>query len=177
MYRSFTCLTIFGLATMAMTTAGCSRDASTTSASRGGVGEPPSGEQDGLEHAHASEGPHGGTLIELGGSEAYHAELVHDDAAGTVTVHILDSSAKSDVAIDAAEITINVNRGGQRKQFKVAAAADPGDPAGQSSRFVSSDPELAEDLDHEGIEARLVINIDGKQYRGAIDHDHGHHEH
>jgi len=41
-------------------------------------------------HAHASGGPHGGSMLELG---EYHAELVHDDAAGTVTVYILDGAA------------------------------------------------------------------------------------
>jgi hypothetical protein len=155
--------------------AGCGGQSSGPSGSTAGVetGAPPSAE---AEHTHASEGPHGGTLIELGNG-AYHAELVHDDAAETVTVHILDSSAQSGVAIEAAEITINLKRGGRGKQFKVAAAPDPSDSTGKSSRFVSSDPELADDLDQEGAGARLVISIDGKQYRGDIDHHHGHDEH
>jgi hypothetical protein len=125
------------------------------------------------------EGPHGGGLIELG-NEEYHAELVHDDAAGTVTIYVLDSTATTSVPIDAAEITINLKHEGRGEQFKVAASADASDPTGKSSRFVSTDAELAEDLDHEGADAQLVMMINGKQYRGAVEHDHdqeGEHEH
>ncbi len=46
-------------------------------------------------HSHPTEGPHHGTLIELG-KEEYHAELVHDDKM--VTIYILDSAAKKGCA-------------------------------------------------------------------------------
>ena len=52
------------------------------------------------EHAHAHEGPHHGSIVELG-NEEYHAEIVHDDATGTVTVYLLDSSAKKSVTTTA----------------------------------------------------------------------------
>lgn len=120
---------------------------------------------------HATEGPHGGSLIELG-NEEYHAELVHDDAAGTVTIYVLDSAAKASVPIDATDVTINLKRDGQGEQFKLAASADQSDPSGKSSRFVSSDAELATGLDQEGAAPQLVITINGKQYRGAIEHEH-----
>ena len=122
-------------------------------------------------HHHPTEGPHGGGLIELG-NEEYHAELVHDDAGGIVTLYVLDSAAETAVPIDAAEVTINLKHGGQGEQFKIAASADPGDPTGKSSRFVSADAELAEGLDHEGAEAQLVLLINGRQYRGEIAHEH-----
>ncbi|MDZ4656082.1 MAG: hypothetical protein SH868_00745 [Bythopirellula sp.] len=121
------------------------------------------------EHGHSSEGPHGGGLIELGNNE-YHGEFVHDDAAGTVTIYLLDSVAKASVPIETAEITINLKHEGQGKQFKLAAEADASDPAGKSSRFVSNDVELAKDLDQEGADAQLAVNINGKPYRGAIEH-------
>ncbi len=132
------------------------------------------GEHDG--HDHPAEGPHHGILIELG-NETYHAELVHDEQSGTVTIYILDSGAKTAVPIDATELTINLKHDGQGEQFKLAASPDAGDPAGKSSRFVSSDAELGEDLEHEGADARLVAVIDGKSYSGDIahhDHDHAH---
>ena len=134
---------------------------------------PPATVESSHEHAHASAGPHGGGLIELG-NEEYHAELVHNDAEGTVTIYILDSVAKAAVPIDATEVIINLKHDGKGEQFKLPAAADQGDPAGKSSRFVSSDAELAEDLDHEGSEPQLVMVINGKQYRGAVAHEHGH---
>lgn len=120
---------------------------------------------------HPSEGPHGGSLIELGNDE-YHAELVHDDAAKSVTIYLLDSAAKASVPIDATELIINLKHEGHGEQFKIAASADAGDPAGKSSRFVSSDAELAEDLDREDAEPQLTVKINGKQYRGMIEHGH-----
>lgn len=123
-------------------------------------------------HAHASTGPHGGTLIELG--DEYHAELSHDDAAGTVTIFILDASGKNTLPIDGADISVNLKHDGRGDQFKLAASPDASDPAGKSSRFVSSEKELAEDLDHEDAEPQLAVVIDGKQYRGVISHGHEH---
>ena len=123
------------------------------------------------EHAHPTTGPHGGSLIELG-NEEYHAELVHDDAAGTVTIYVLDSAAKASVPIDATDVSINLTHDGQGEQFKLTASADQGDPAGKSSRFVSSDAELAKDLDQEDAAPQLVITINGKPYRGTVEHEH-----
>lgn len=127
-------------------------------------------------HDHPSEGPHHGHLVELG-NEEYHAELVHDDDAGTVTIYLLDGSAKKAVPIDAAELMVNLKHDGKGEQFKIAAAPDEGDPNGKSSRFISDDPELGEDLDREGVEATLVVKISGKSYRGDMSHDHDDHGH
>src|SRR5690242_18148959 len=59
------------------------------------------------EHAHPDEGPHDGHLIELG-QEEYHAELVHDDASSTVTLYVLDSTARSAVAIEEETVKLNL---------------------------------------------------------------------
>lgn len=117
--------------------------------------------------AHAEVGPHSGSLIELG-KEEYHAELVHDEKAGTVTFYILDGAGKKAVPIDAAEVVVNLKHEGKPEQFKVAAKPIAGDPAGKSSCFFSADKELAEDLDHPSSQAQLVLTIAGKQYRGAV---------
>ena len=132
-------------------------------------------------HIHPTEGPHQGELVELGNAE-YHAELVHDDAAGIVTAYVLDSSAKLAVPISATEILVNLSHDGHAEQFALAASPQSSDPPGKSSRFASTDVELAEDLDNDAVTAQLVVKIRGKQYRGAIGHghDHGeghHHEH
>jgi hypothetical protein len=100
--------------------------------------------------------------------------MVHDDVAGTVTIYLLDSAAKASVPVDSAEVTVNVTHEGRGEQFKIAASADQSDPQGKSSRFVSSDAELAKELDHEHAEAQLAVTINGKPYRGAIEHHHGH---
>ncbi len=128
---------------------------------------------DGHAHAHPDHGPHGGGLIELG-NEDYHAELIHDEKAGTVTIYVLDSSATKPVSIPATEVTVNVKKGDTAEQFKLQAAAGEGDAAGPASQFVSSDPALAEALDSADAEAQLVITIKDTPYRGKIQHDHGH---
>lgn len=126
-------------------------------------------------HDHPSEGPHHGELVELG-NEEYHLEIVHDDDAGTVTAYILDSSARVAVPIDATEILVNLSHDGEAEQFALAADPQSSDPEGKSSRFTSTEAELAADLDNETVAAQLVVTINGKQYRGAIEHDHESHE-
>ena len=116
-------------------------------------------------HDHPTTGPHGGQLIELG-KEEYHVEMLHDDAGGTVTFHILDGTAKKATPIDAVELVVNLKHDGKPEQFKVAAQRDPADPDGKSSRFVSTD------LDAKGTEPELVVTIGGNQFRGSLAHDH-----
>jgi hypothetical protein len=128
------------------------------------------------EHGHPSAGPHGGHLIELG-KEEYHAEIVHDDDAGTVTIYILDQDAKDAVAIDAEELRINLKHDGKGEQFTLTADPQKEDAKGKASRFVSKDKELSEDLDHKGANARLVVEIAGKSFTGEIKHDHDGDEH
>jgi len=175
MIRQYSSLTLSFCATLALGLSGCGGESSDKAASSGGTetSAPPATVEAG--HDHPSEGPHHGSLIELG-NEEYHAELVHDEQAGTVTIYILDSAAKTSVPIEAADVSINLKHEGRGEQFKLAASADPSDGTGKSSRFVSSEAELAEDLDREGAEAELVVTINGKPYRGALEHEHGHEE-
>ena len=127
-------------------------------------------------HAHPTEGPHHGDLIELG-NEEYHAEILHDEDAGTVTIYVLNGAATEQDPIDATEVTINAKHDGKPEQFTMTASPDANDPQGKSSRFVSNDEELAHHLDEEGAEPRLVLTINGKSYRGSISHDHDHEGH
>ena len=150
-------------------------------ANNGGVAEDGAVEMEGAppalppggEHDHPSEGPHHGSLIELG-NEQYHAELVHDDTTGAVTIYILDGAAAAQVPIEAAEVMINLKHDGKAVQHRLAAQRDEGDPEGRSSRFVSKEPTLGDQLDAEGADPRLVVKIDGKSYSGELAHDHDH---
>lgn len=121
-------------------------------------------------HDHPAHGPHEGDLIELGG-EDYHAELVHSDNDELV-IYILGSDAKTAVPIEATEVVINAVHDGNPEQFKLAASADEGDPEGKSSRFTSSDAELLDHVHDEAAGAKLVVEINGKQFTGKIAHDH-----
>lgn len=120
-------------------------------------------------HAHPSEGPHGGDLIELG-NEEYHAELLDQDG---ITIYILDAFATQTTAIEAVDITINLSHDGTPAQFKLTAAPTEDDPDGRSSRFTSADKELVEHLhEEENVEGTLVLQINGKSYRGKLTHEH-----
>lgn len=160
--------------TIAMLLSGCGDSSNSSGTASSPPPDAASKKDHDHEHAHPTEGPHHGDLVELG-NEEYHAELVHDEKAGTVTIYILDAHAETAVPIDAMELTINLKHDGKAEQFKLAASPDASDPQGKSSRFTSSDAELGEDLEHEGAEPQLVVTISGKQYRGKIEHgDHGH---
>jgi hypothetical protein len=126
-------------------------------------------------HDHPDHGPHGGDLIELG-DDGYHAELVERDG-DEIWVHLLGSDAKTAVPIDAEKLRINLVDHGNPRQFELAALPAEGDPAGQSSRFRSADPELWRLLHREHATARLAVVIDGKQYLGTLEHERGHAHH
>ncbi|MCA9125569.1 MAG: hypothetical protein KDB22_00725 [Planctomycetales bacterium] len=125
-------------------------------------------------HAHPSEGPHHGTLVELG-NEEYHVEVTHD--AASVTVYVLDSTAKKAVPVDSSDLTINILHDGKPEQFKLLASPEQGDPSGKSSRFTLADAELAGHLDEESASPKLSVTIGGTPYRGEIKHDHDHSGH
>lgn len=147
--------------------AGCTENGSLQSTDQG---TSPGVVEDVHAHAHPTEGPHHGDLVELG-SEEFHAEVVHGDG-GNVTVYILDSAATAVVPIDASELTINITHDGKAEQFKLPADRDSSDPDGKSSRFMLRNKELASDLDSHDAEARLVVMINGKSYSGKIAHNH-----
>lgn len=196
------------LATLAMAAfvlSGCADPPDSSPTSTAGSSEDGHHEGDGDDHgeeghAHPSEGPHGGDLIELG-NEEYHAELLHphdhdddahphkdgdhkeghDDHEGDhehagIVIYILDGSAKEAVAIEAADITLNLSHDGKPEQFKLAAMPTDTDPQGKSSRFASDDKDLLEHFHEEEIEGTLVLKINGKSYRGKVAHDHDSHE-
>src|SRR5437867_4454418 len=60
--------------------------------------------ESGQAHSH-EHGPHDGELIELG-EEEYHAEVVFDEDSHKVTLYLLGDDAKSAVAIEAKELTL-----------------------------------------------------------------------
>lgn len=132
----------------------------------------------GHAHAHPTEGPHHGALIELG-KEDYHAELVHDDATDTVTIYILDSSATKPVPIAAKQLTLNMRAGGKSQQFMLAAQPQQGEVAGSASAFAASGKQICQAIDAKGASGRLNVDIGGKVYVGNVDgHSHNHnHKH
>ena len=125
------------------------------------------------EDDHPTEGPHHGTLIELG-KEDFHAELVHDDATDTITIYILDAAAKKAVPIVAKKLTLNMVAAGKPQQFHLAAKPQEGDPNGLSSAFAATDKTLCQVLDAEDTKGRVNVEIGGKVYVGEVG-GHGDH--
>lgn len=129
------------------------------------------------KHAHPTEGPHHGKLVELGG-EDYHAEVVHDDEAGALTVYLLDSAARNAVFSEAPEVVINIRKGDQPLQFKLGGLKKDGQPEGKFSEYSLVEPELLKALHDKASTAKLSVTIDGKPYSGEVSHDdHAAHDH
>ncbi|MCA9124157.1 MAG: hypothetical protein H6822_02225 [Planctomycetaceae bacterium] len=122
----------------------------------------------GHDHGNEHKGPHGGHVIELGRSHEYHAELVDDEAAGSLTVYILGKDLK-ELAIDANPLVMNLVVDGQAKTFQLAAATE-----GQASRFNSQDKALFEALHVHEASGKLRVTINGAPYTGDVEH-HDHH--
>ncbi len=171
MLRQFRCLVCATALATFVAFAGCG-GGEETSGSTAGTASTTASHDD--EHAHPSEGPHHGSLIELG-AEEYHGEFLHN--ADSITIYILDSSATTQVPIDAESITLNVTHDGASTSHELAATPDASDPEGKSSRFVLSDATVVEMLDSEGTTARVSVMIEGTPYQGNVAHDHEGHDH
>ncbi|NUQ61927.1 MAG: hypothetical protein HUU20_05540 [Pirellulales bacterium] len=130
------------------------------------------------EHVHPTEGPHGGHLIELG-EEEYHAELLHDEATHTVTVHILDAAGKAPVPIPQDAVILQLFLDGKFVDYALKPVREAG-TAGASEFAVQSEPATDTLLHAEKLQGRLRVTIGDRQYTGVIQHtSHAHegHEH
>lgn len=127
-------------------------------------------------HAHPTEGPHGGHLIELG-NEEYHAELLHDEATHKVTIHLLDSTGQQSVTQPLPEITMQLFQDGKFVSYTLKAVPEPRTSNGAASEYELVDAELCDTLCHvEAVQGRLHVTIAGKPYTGTIEHDSHDHE-
>lgn len=126
------------------------------------------------DHAHGEEhqGPHGGHLIELGRNHEYHAELVDDEQAGTVTVYILDKDLM-ELLIEQQAITLNLVVEGETKTFELTAADGSG---AMASRFEAADKAVFEALHELEASGKLRVMINGSPYSGDIEHHDHHHD-
>ena len=136
----------------------------------------PTAKKGGHAHAHPTEGPHHGSLIELG-RENYHAELVHDPDADMVTIYVLDGAAQDAVPIDAKQLTLNLLVGGKPQQFQLVAQPQPTDPEGMSSAFGCTSKPMCAALDSKGTTGRLNVKIMGKVFVGTVGGHSHHHAH
>ncbi len=157
---------------------GCGSDSSDTHSGQTPEGPSPTAQDPG--DVHPTEGPHGGHLIELG-NEEYHAELLHDEQAHTVTVHLLDAAGKQPVAAGQPEIMVQLFQDRQFVSYALKAVPKAGDAADTASEFQIVDQALCNILSHEDkVRGRLQVTIDQQPYTGTIEHeshDHEGHDH
>lgn len=130
-------------------------------------------EKGGKEEEHATKGPHGGALAELGDKEEYHAELTTDKAKKQATVYILDGKAAKTVAIKAKDITLTLKDAKPPVQVKLSADAQKDDKGG-SSRFVGTHPKFAEEIDPDEVEVSVVVAEGKPPIEGTFKPEKGH---
>jgi hypothetical protein len=131
-------------------------------------------EKPGHAHVHPAEGPHHGSLIELGRGN-YHAELVHDSSTHTMTIYLLDEAAENAVNIEAEQLSLNLLVAGKPQQYQLTAQPQPSDQKGMCSAFSSASEPMCKALDAKGTTGRLNVPIAGKVFSGRIDaHTHAH---
>lgn len=170
MFAKFLSTSLIATAVFALQVGCSSQDAPQDSAERDQpiemTGPPPL-----LEDEH--QGPHGGHVIELGRSHEFHAELMENEEARTVSVYILGKDMQ-ELALGQPTISLSLIVEGKPQSF-VLQAADPTD--GKASRFEATDSEAFAALHEHEATGKLLVSIDGKSYSGAIEHhdrDHGH---
>jgi len=126
-------------------------------------------------HAHggSSEGPHHGSLIELG-EEEFHGEIVVDGKTHTLKLYLLGPDGKADATSAATEATLTLE-GGPTLTLKPAA----GQADGAASLFEVTDDKVVHEIaEAEFIHGELSIQIGEKKYTAHVDaHFHGDHDH
>jgi hypothetical protein len=179
MMRRFWMLTL--ISTVLWLTGGC--DSGSSTASKGGAKtaskdghDHDHGHDHGHDHSHAAQGPHKGHIVELG-EEEYHAEWTHDDESGLVAVYILDKEMKKDVPIESKQVEITTKIGDAEKVYQLDAEYPADGDKTKSAKFVVEDKSLITALlaaGKEGATATLSVEIAGKKFTSAIDHDAEH---
>lgn len=119
------------------------------------------------EHKHEAKGPHGGEIAEVGDKDDTHAELVHDEKAGKLTIYLLGKDQKTPVAIkDAPKINLKTKDGNKQIEMKAVEAKD-----GAASQYEATDEALKADP----LDGRIVVTLaDGKKYNVSLKHEHEH---
>ena len=117
------------------------------------------------DHAHGGhvhKAPHGGALVELG-EHAYNLELVRDNAAGKLTVYVLDGHAEKFVRIKAPSIDLVAMPGGKFTPVSLKAIANSatGETVGDTSQFEAQADWLKTAGEFAGI---VTVEIQGRKF-------------
>jgi len=117
-------------------------------------------------HTHYGAGPHGGSIIELGGDD-FHAELVLDHAAHALRIFLLTSDAKTPLPTKGQEVTLTMDK---NQKLSLKAVPLDGEEAGMSSRFELVDEEFIHKLVESGfLHGDLAVPIGEKTFSSHLD--------
>ncbi len=115
-------------------------------------------------NGHAEEGPNGGHLLEVG-SHVAHLEILHDEDAGTLTLHVLGPDGKTPLPISKPpQLKLSTDSGP-----RVIATKPQGRTGSKASVFAVTDAALKSEP-----EGRITLEIGGKVYNPELEHDHDH---
>jgi hypothetical protein len=91
-------------------------------------------------HGHSHVAPHGGTVVVLG-DEAYHLELVHDHAAGRLTLYVLDGHMEHFIRLPVPSLQVTCTLDGNERPLTLAAVAQAatGESVGNTCLLYTSD--------------------------------------
>ena len=111
------------------------------------------------EAAHVHHAKWGGQLIELGDHYAT-IEIVHDQAAGTLTAYVMDGHANQAVRLDARSIPVTLTVAGEDILLDLAPVADAltGETLGDTSRFEATAAVLKRIREFQGSIAKVRIH-------------------
>ena len=125
-------------------------------------------------HDHSAQdhtAPHGGHLIELGRNHEYHAELVDDDKAGTVTIYMMDADMKP-MIVKQPSVSLALSSADNTQTFELLASQPDG-----AAEFKGNDEKMMQLLDDKAVTGKLRVMIGDKAFSGVLEHhDHDHAE-
>jgi len=129
------------------------------------------------EEDHHHDAPHGGYLVELG-EHAYNIEFVFTaEPEAKLTAYILDAHAENAVATLAKEFIFHLEGDGDEHEIILKADPQESDKVGEASRFSASGEALPKGIkDIEDVAGHLHVSIGGKDFSGALEHEHDAHE-
>jgi hypothetical protein len=152
---------------------GLALSCATLLAATGCPGKPTVGTQPPSEHDHPDHGPHKGALAEWGEHD-YLLEFVVDHDTKEATVYVLDGKAKDAKPIASKTLTLSLKQS-PPVTFTLEAKPQPGDPAGQASKFVGKHDAIGEKKEFAGT---ISGEVAGKKFSGDFKEEaHTDHKH
>jgi hypothetical protein len=127
-------------------------------------------ENDDTPHGH--EGEHGGHILELGDTHAFHAELVFDSATRDITVYFYGDTIGTAQA--AADFMFELESGDEETELAATASPLEGETDEDCSRYTIAGAGVPASItSEEKIDGHFHVTLAGSEYVGEL-HAHSH---